>query len=124
MFGKVWHTARAGLFLLFVVVLAVLGPADAAVAGQATCSAATQEQQQDSKEHRDGEKLRDRAVKLAAVTRRQSARTENSRPLPAFLQVRSEFTASEPVFPNSGTPTRHEHLRVTHSPAMLQVVRH
>lgn len=123
--GELWQIARAGLFLLFVVVLAALGPVDAAVAGPVP-GVATHEHKPDPKEQRDSEKLRDRLPKPAAPSRRHEARHANDRrPLPAL--VRREQDSSRLLrarFPDSGSEAYHEHVRLRHSPGMLQVVRH
>lgn len=113
------------MFLLFVVVLAALGPIDAAVAGP-VASAATHEHKPDPKEQRDSEKLRDRLPKPAAPGRRHEVRHANDRsPLPVLLQ-RSQGSSRllRARFPNCGNDAYYERRRLRHSPGILQVVRH
>jgi hypothetical protein len=123
--GKVWRITRAGLFLLFVVVLAALGSVDAAVASP-NMGVATHEHKPEPKEQRDSEKLRDRLPKPATLNRRHQARhSDDRRPVPAFLRCQQESAEPQAAcLPNSGSDTYHGHLRLRHSPAVLQVVRH
>lgn len=122
--GKLWLITRAGLFLCFVVVLAALGPADAALAGPSTI-AAGHEHKPEPKEQRDNEKLRDRMSKPATLNRRHQARNDGVRRTGRIF-LRDWRGTAEPrraELPDSGNGTHHDHLRFRHSPTMLQVVR-
>ncbi|TDC87752.1 hypothetical protein E1161_25195 [Saccharopolyspora aridisoli] len=124
--GTAWQITRVGLFLLFAVVLAALGPTDAALAGQAK-SATTNEHKPDPKEHRDGEKLRER-LPSPATHRRTQLRHERDRDLflgaSRWMAADFEVLIRSAAFPSIGTDTHHAHGRLRHSPAMLQVMRH
>lgn len=124
--GRAWQITRAGLFLLFAVVLAALGPTDAALASQVN-SAATSEHKPDPKEQRDSEKLRERLPGLATHRRTQTRHEQDRDP----LRGESRWTAADfeilvhaARLPNSGTDTYHARSRLRHSPATLQVMRH
>ncbi|SFT06318.1 hypothetical protein [Saccharopolyspora flava] len=125
--GRLWLITRAGVFLLFGVVLAALGPTDAALAGEVGCSATTSEHKPDPKEQRDSEKLRERLPGLATHRRTQTRHEHDRDP----LQGESRWTAADfatlvhaASLPNIGTDTYHAHIRLRHSPAALQVMRH
>jgi hypothetical protein len=124
--GTAWQITRVGLFLLFAVVLAALGPTDAALAGQATC-VTTNEHKPDPKEHRDGEKLRER-LPSPATHRRTQMRHEHDRDLllgsSRWRAADLEILIRSAAFPGAGADAHHAHDRLRHSPAMLQVMRH
>ncbi|TDD81288.1 hypothetical protein E1202_29330 [Saccharopolyspora karakumensis] len=122
--GTAWQITRVGVFLLFAVVLAALGPTDAALAGQAA-SLTTNEHKPDPKEHRDGEKLRER-LPSPATHRRDQMRHEHDRNLGASRWTAADFEIllRSAACPGIGTDAHHVHGRLRHSPAMLQVMRH
>ncbi|WP_406689582.1 hypothetical protein REH65_26480 [Saccharopolyspora sp. ID03-671] len=124
--GRLWLITRAGLFLLFAVALAALGPTDAALAGQVP-SSTTSEHKPDPKEQRDTEKLRERLPGLAAHRRTLVRHEHDLDP----LHGESRWTAADFAilvravsFPDIGTDTYHARSRLKHSPAALQVMRH
>ncbi len=124
--GTAWQITRVGLFLLFAVVVAALGPTDAALATQVS-SPATSEHKPDPKEQRDGEKLRERLPGLTTHRRSQARHEQDRDPLRGesrWTAADFEILAHTSRFPNAGTDTYHAHSRLRHSPATLQVMRH
>ncbi|MEV0696678.1 hypothetical protein AB0I53_01965 [Saccharopolyspora sp. NPDC050389] len=122
--GKAWQITRAGLFLLFAVVLAVLGPLSAEAGPQLRTGPA--ETKSETNEHRDGEKLRERMPGIA-LHRRSFERREDRRPLlPRGLQgiARIENQTEVGRLPNAGSKPHHAYAKLKHSPATLQVIRH
>ena len=124
--GRAWQITRAGLFLLFAVVLAALGPTDAALANQVSCSASS-EHKPDTKEQRDGEKLRERLPGLT-THRRAQLRHEQDRDV---LRTEARWVAADfevlvrsRYIPNVETDAGDALGRLRHSPAALQVMRH
>ncbi|GAB3674015.1 hypothetical protein [Saccharopolyspora tripterygii] len=124
--GRAWQITRAGLFLLFAVVLAALGPTDAALANQVSCPA-TSEHKPDTKEQRDGEKLRERLPGLT-THRRTQLRHEHDRDLlrseARWVAADFEVLVRSGYVPNVETETNDDRSRMRHSPAALQVMRH
>lgn len=124
--GRSWQITRAGLFLLFAVVLAALGPTDAALANQVSCPAIS-EHKPDTKEQRDGEKLRERLPGLT-THRRALLRHERDRDLlrseARWVAADFEVLVRSGCIPNVETDTGEARSRLRHSPAALQVMRH
>ncbi|GAA4618509.1 hypothetical protein [Saccharopolyspora hordei] len=126
--GTVWRFTRAGLFLLFAFALTALGTA-AAPPGDG-CSPSrwgpAENKQSETKEHRDGAKLRERLPGLA-LGRRCGLRAEaHGAPLPRVLQpAGADENEQRPrTVPDPGNDAYHAFVRLRHSPDTLQVVRH
>lgn len=122
--GKAWQITRAGLFLLFAVVLALLGPLNAEAGPQLRTGPA--ETKSETNEHRDSEKLRERVPGIA-LHRRCCDRQEGRRPLlPRALQQVAHIgnQALTGKVPNAGSKPHDAFAKVRHSPAVLQVIRH
>ncbi|MER7079594.1 hypothetical protein SAMN02982929_03343 [Saccharopolyspora kobensis] len=125
MHSKAWRVTRAGLFLLLSIALAVLGPTQATGEGCAPPRWGPAETNE-TKENRDSEKLRERLPGVA-LNRRCGARAEARRePLPRVLQPADgvEIRPRARILPNPGSDPYHEFMKLKHSPAVLQVVRH
>ncbi|MEV0055490.1 hypothetical protein SAMN05216215_105313 [Saccharopolyspora shandongensis] len=121
--GKAWQITRAGLFLLFAVLLAVLGPLSAEAGPQLRTGPA---ETKSETEHRDSEKLRERMPGIA-LHRRSVERREDRRPLlPRGLQgiARIENQTEVEALPNAGSKPHPTYAKLKHSPATLQVIRH
>lgn len=122
--GKAWQVARAGLFLLFAVMLAMLGPMHAE--GSQLSRVGPAESKSETNEHRDSEKLRERLPGIALHRRCYTPREDRGRPLPRELQHAADIgnQAQTGSFPNTGSKPHHAYAKLKHSPAGLQVIRH
>jgi hypothetical protein len=122
--GKAWQIARAGLFLLFAVVLAMLGPVHAESSPQLRVGPA--ESKSETNEHRDSEKLRERLPGIALHRRCYIRREDRGTPLPRELQHTADIRNQAQVgkVPNVGNKPHHAYAKLKHSPAGLQVIRH
>ncbi|GAA0522126.1 hypothetical protein GCM10011581_34660 [Saccharopolyspora subtropica] len=122
--GRAWQITRAGLFLLFALVLAMLVPAQSAVeAGSVRTGSA---ESQTETEQRDSEKLRERLPSVALNRRSYVRREDRREPLPPELQ-HPDVVAGWPrigKIPNTGSGPHHAYAKLRHSPAALQVIRH
>lgn len=117
---KAWQTLRAGFFLLFAVLLVVLGPVQDGAAG--TLRAAPAETKSDHLEHRDGETLRERLNGIAGQRRTEDDRRGS--PLPAGMQPAAESAPRPPGGQVSSRGGKPPDDRAHRSPAALQVFRH
>jgi hypothetical protein len=113
---------KAGLFLLFSFVLAVLAPSQCwGVSGTAVGAV---ESQSGSSEHREDEK-RERLPVVATIRHEDSA-TRHRRLPGVHLRVRdldSQIAATAASGPRAGQLSENR-ARARHSPAALQVYRH
>ncbi|RRO18212.1 hypothetical protein EIL87_08195 [Saccharopolyspora rhizosphaerae] len=125
MCGRAWQVTRAVLFLLFAVVLAALGPTDAALAGPACC-AASSEHKPDTTEQRDNEKLRERLQGLTTHRRAHTRHEHDRHPLRGVQGgTAAELDLVHPArLPAAESDAHHACSRLRHSPATLQVMRH
>lgn len=120
---------RAGLFVLFVALLALLAPLQTA-AGVGATSRTTPAETSSSYsplEHREKE-TRERLSKLAAQSRSEEHADEQRVPLPANLQTCGHRPMDDsPRWwgrDAAETTPSHDCVRNRHSPASLQVYRH
>ncbi|MCI2420165.1 hypothetical protein MOQ72_22230 [Saccharopolyspora sp. K220] len=124
--GKAWQITRAGLFLLFAVVLAVLGPVQSeAEASALSRTGAPAESNSETKERRDCEKLRERLPGIALQRRSQERRDGRRALLPRELQRVADIESQAEVgtLPDAGPTPHHCYAKLRHSPAGLQVIR-
>lgn len=125
--GRAWQITRAGLFLLFAVVLAALGPTDAALANQASSPAISENKPDTKEQQRDGEKLRERLPGLTTHRRIQLRHQHDRDRLRAearWVAADFEVLVRSGYIPNVETDAGDARSRLRHSPAALQVVRH
>ncbi|TWG08422.1 hypothetical protein [Saccharopolyspora dendranthemae] len=125
--GRAWQITRAGLFLLFAVVLAALGPTDAALANQVSCPAISEHKPDTKEQQRDGEKLRERLPGLT-THRRTQLRHQHDRDClrgeARWVAADFEVLVRSGYVPNVETDAGDARSRLRHSPAALQVMRH
>jgi hypothetical protein len=118
--------AKAGLFLLFAAVLALLTPLQVSAETSASLRNGASESKSEGSQHRDCEKLRERLPGIPA-SRRQEIDPKR-RPLPNELQNASDTDGYSPLAlaRGAGRMARpsDECSRSRHSPAALQVYLH
>ena len=127
MTGRLWRIMRAGLFLLFVVLLTVLGPLQAgALPGPACSPTPAPSNSEEKNEHREGHKLRERLPGIAHHRRAVEPADPGHKPLPWTMQPGvGDAAGAAPADPALRTAKPHEKcFRELHSPAALQVFRH
>ncbi|GAA2802505.1 hypothetical protein [Saccharopolyspora taberi] len=123
MVGLLWGTVRAGIFLLFVVLLAVVGPQSSAVAGPVAQSAPSTSEEKN--EHRESQKHRERLPGITFHRRDFEPAERGHRPLPGSMQHGVADRLRPLAVPPSRNSKPHEKcFRELHSPAALQVFRH
>ncbi|MBB5152794.1 hypothetical protein [Saccharopolyspora phatthalungensis] len=122
--GKAWQITRAGIFLLFAVVLALLGPLNAEGSSQLRIGPA--ESKSETNEQRDVEKLRERLPGIAPPRRLYDRKNDRGALLPPGLQYAADIEnqAQVRVLPNARSKPHHACVKLKHSPAALQVIRH
>lgn len=135
--GRFWEAAvrcrtgaiaRAGVFLLFALVLAMLAPLEAsaeAVTPSQPGVADTKNEGKGGHEHKDTEKLGERLPRAALNQRFRDVRT-GPQPLPKNWRRQGEFTTSLLARAAMGSASGPDDpaTRSRHSPASLQVYRH
>ncbi|MGP4019976.1 hypothetical protein [Saccharopolyspora sp. 5N708] len=124
--GKARQITRAGLFLLFAVVLAVLSPVHSEAEGSTLLrTGAPADSKSETKERRDCEKLRERLPGIALHRRSQDGQEDRRALLPRELQRATDIDDQTEVgvLPASGSTPHHCYAKLKHSPAGLQVIR-
>ncbi|MFR9731904.1 hypothetical protein ACL03H_21960 [Saccharopolyspora sp. MS10] len=115
---------RAGLFLLFTVLLAVVVPFQSTLCAELAVRNTSEITTNELKEH--SEKLRQR-IAAASPSRREQRAPEPRGPLPKVFQrdlaARHQPCASRGSV-HAGPQPREDCARLRHAPAVLQVYRH
>ncbi|MER5390638.1 hypothetical protein [Saccharopolyspora sp. NPDC002686] len=111
--------------LLLAIALAVLGPVQATAQGCSPTRSGPAETSPETKEHRDV-KLRERLPGIALHRCSGSRFRERNVPLPRVLQPTHDVEEGlrSGILPNPGSDPYHDFVKLKHSPAVLQVVRH
>ncbi len=119
---------RAGLFILFVALLALLAPLQTAagIGASSRSNVAETKNSNSPVEHREKETLRERFPKVAQQGRSAKKPETPCEPLPASLQTGGDCAIPGLRMeggPGTETKLSHEYVRGRHSPASLQVYR-